>query len=181
MQDIELIKAIKIDNKKAFETLFQKYYSELVDYLTVFTRNRVAAEDIVQQVFMNLWVKRKDLDVTRSVKGYLFIIAKRSYIDDYRGKKRRNSFIEELKEKALRDAIVEDEEILNCKLDKLRETINALPPKSQKILKLNKLHGLKYKEIALKLNVSVKTVESQMRIAYQKIREGFESNTKVFF
>ncbi|WP_147679036.1 RNA polymerase sigma factor [Algibacter pacificus] len=180
MQDLDLINAIKHNDENAFEVLFQKYYADLVNYITVFTQHRSTSEDIVQQLFVGLWVKRGELNITKSVKGYLYTVAHRAYVDYYRSTKRRNALLDDLKEQALRDNIKEDKEIEKKRIRKLKQIVDTLPPKCQEILKLNKLEGLKYQEIANRLNISVKTVESQMRIAYQKIREGFDNDSSVF-
>lgn len=179
MQDLDLINAIKEDDRTAFKTLFKRYYGELVGYVTTYTNRKPAAEDIVQQLFVTLWIKRHDINVTKSVKGYLYTVAHRAYIDQYRSTKRRDAFFDELKEKALRDSIKENKEVINKRIKRLKEIVETLPPKCREILELNKLSGLKYQEIAEHLDISVKTVESQMRIAYQRIREGFENDSSI--
>ncbi|WP_341214730.1 RNA polymerase sigma-70 factor [uncultured Wocania sp.] len=180
MGDKTLIFAIKKDDAKAFKVLFDKYYNTLVAYVKTFTKDKQSSEDIVQQVFVELWLKRHQLNISISVKGYLFTVAYRTYIDSIRSIKRRDNLLDDLKEKLLRESIIEDENTKNRRLNKLRFIINSLPPKCRKILELNKFHGLKYSEIAEKLDISNKTVESQMRIAYKKIREGFK-NDNMFF
>jgi len=70
---------------------------------------------------------------------------------------------------------------LEKRLEKLKAIIETLPEKCKEILLLNKMDGLKYREIAIKLNISIKTVEAQMRIAFQKIREGFKDNPLILF
>ncbi|WP_299549194.1 RNA polymerase sigma-70 factor [Seonamhaeicola sp.] len=179
MQDLELIIAIKKDDRSAFKMLFKKYYGDLVSYITTYTGRKPAAEDIVQQLFVTLWVKRNELNVTKSVKGYLYTVAHRAYIDHYRSNKRRDAFFDELKEKALRDSITENKDAAQQRINKLKQIVETLPPKCREVLELNKLSGLRYQEIANHLGVSIKTVESQMRIAYQKIREGFENDTSI--
>ncbi|WP_282135765.1 RNA polymerase sigma factor [Seonamhaeicola maritimus] len=179
MQDLELIKAIQEDDRSAFKILFKKYYGMLVNYVTTFTGRKPAAEDIVQQLFVTLWVKRHGLNITKSVKGYLYTVAHRAYVDHYRSSKRKNAFFDELKEKAIRDSIQENKETAERRIQKLKEIVETLPPKCREVLELNKLSGLKYQEIAEHLDVSIKTVESQMRIAFQKIREGFENDPTI--
>ncbi|GAA3642870.1 RNA polymerase sigma factor [Flavivirga jejuensis] len=181
MQDLKLINAIKHDDENAFEVLFKKYYANLVNYINVYTYHKSTSEDIVQQLFITLWTKRKELNITKSVKGYLYTVAQRDYLDYYRSLKRKDTFFDELKEIAVRNSIDEDEDIVNRKIKRLKEIIDTLPPKCKEILELNKLSGLKYQEIAKHLGISVKTVESQMRIAYQRIREGFENDLSILF
>lgn len=79
-----------------------------------------------------------------------------------------------LKRHALEVRLHEGEDATARRIEKLKKIIEILPDGCREILTLNKMEGLKYREIAEKLNISVKTVESQMRIAYRKIREGFE-------
>ena len=75
----------------------------------------------------------------------------------------------------------QDDSILQKKIEKVKQLVDALPEKCREILLLSKREGYKNKEIAEKLNISIKTVESQMRIAFQKIRDGFEDNELLFF
>lgn len=181
MDDSLLIEAIKNDDNEAFKIFFNRYYKPLVAYINTYTSDLSLAEDITQQTFITLWSKRSKLAVIKSPKSYLYSIAYNIYIDNYRKTKKQDAFFDELREKALRDSILEDKETLEEKLKKLKDIISTLPVKCKEILELNKLKGLKYKEIASKLDISEKTVESQMRIAFQKIRKGFESDELFLF
>src|SRR5690606_41848339 len=104
---------------------------------------------------------------------YIYYITYRGIIDHYHETKRASLVLDALKRKALEVRIQEAEDVAALRIEKLRAVIDGLPPKCQEILKLNKIQGLKYGEIADVLGISVKTVESQMRIAYRKIREEF--------
>ncbi|MEC3906753.1 RNA polymerase sigma-70 factor [Tamlana sp. 2201CG12-4] len=181
MDDLLLITEIQNNDKAAFEKLFQRYYSPLVGYITTFTNDSHLSEDIIQQTFIIIWTKRKKLKITKSTKSYLYSVAYNTYVDHYRKKKSRDAFFDELREKTLRNSITEDKEFMEKRLAKLKNIVDALPPKCKEILELNKLNGLKYKEIALKLDISQKTVEAQMRIAFQKIRQGFEEDKQFLF
>ncbi|GAA4290614.1 RNA polymerase sigma factor [Aestuariibaculum suncheonense] len=176
MEDLALIEAIANDDRHAFNSLFSKYYHPLVVYITTFTRDVPSSEDIVQQVFISLWEKRHKLEGLKSVKPYLYKIAYNTFIDQYRKTKNQDLFLEELRQDILRAAITENKDQQERRILKLKKLINTLPPKCKEILELNKLRGLNYKEIAKKLNVSEKTIEAQMRIAFKKIRLGFEDD-----
>ena len=63
----------------------------------------------------------------------------------------------------------------------MKNTIEALPPKCKEIIYLNKVQGIKYSEIANQLDISIKTVESQMRIAFKKIRKAFKEDKTILF
>lgn len=180
-EDLELIHKIVNDDRVAFDILFKKYYKPLVYYIKSFSQDSYVSEDIVQQVFMDLWMNRNDLKVNKSVKGYLYWVSYTKYIDLYRKIKRREHLLNDFKEKALRDSIVEDNEQLNNRIKKLKELIENLPPICKKVLELNKLYGLKYNEIAKRLNISQKTVESHMSTAFKKLRKGFDNDKLIMF
>ncbi|WP_299670807.1 RNA polymerase sigma factor [uncultured Polaribacter sp.] len=181
MKDQELILSIKKDDRAAFDVLFKKYYKPLVGYIRSLSHDIYSSEDIVQQVFMTLWMNRHDLNISKTVKGYLYWVSYTTYIDQYRKTKHRTHLLGEIKEKTLRDAIPEDKELINSRIKKLKQLIETLPPVCKKVLELNKLGGLKYDEIAKTLNISKKTVESHMRTAFKKIRKGFDSDTLILF
>ncbi|UOY08300.1 RNA polymerase sigma-70 factor [Muricauda sp. SCSIO 64092] len=164
---------IRAGDRKAFRSLFDDTYDSLLAYTTTFTHDRESAKDIVQQCFTNLWVKRNNLGKVSSLRKYLFTMAHNLFIDQYRKEQSRHQLYDELKIQALSDRVHESGAEANKRTKKLIAIIEELPPKCKEILLLNKREGKKYHEIAAQLQISIKTVESQMRIAYKKIREGF--------
>lgn len=176
MEEKDLIHAITKGDDVVFKDLFMRYYQPIVGYINTFTNDLHLSEDIVQQSFIKIWKQRKDLDVTKSTKSYLYTIAYNTYIDNYRKQRREDVVLDTLREQAIRESIAEDTEIMEARITRLKQLVTQLPPRCREILILNKLEGLTYKQIAEKLELSQKTVESQMRIAYQKIREGFEND-----
>jgi RNA polymerase sigma-70 factor (ECF subfamily) len=176
LDDRPMIQAIIKGDTTAFKTLFEKYYQPLVAYITTFTNDIHLSEDLGQQALITLWNRRSSLNVNKSTKSFLYTIAYNAYIDHYRKQKRRDSFIDNLRLQALQEGILEDTELMDARIAKLKTIVEQLPPRCREILELNKLDGLPYKAIAETLGISLKTVESQMRIAYQKIRKGFEGD-----
>ena len=77
-------------------------------------------------------------------------------------------------ERALRERIMGDNEILERRIQKIRQVLEILPPKCRTTIPMNKVQGIEYREIADQMGISVKTVESQMRIAFTKIRDVFK-------
>lgn len=181
MNDLEAVKALKKGDKLAFRYHFDQYYDRLVAYITTYSHNKALSEDIVQQAFINLWNDRSKLDESRSPKGYLYAITYNRYIDTVKKSKKREKLLDQVWERALRDRIEEDTETLEKRIQKMKNVIESLPPKCKEIIQMNKVQGIKYKEIAEQLGISVKTVESQMRIAFTKIREAFENNNLLLF
>jgi RNA polymerase sigma-70 factor (ECF subfamily) len=182
MKDSKLIEKLKNDDSIAFDIIFKKYYKPLVNYIRSVSQDIYMAEDVVQNVFMNLWLNRCDLKINKTLKGYLYWVSYTTYINQYRKTKHREHLLDDIKEMAIRDALPEDKELTNKRVEKLKQLIETLPPVCKEVLELNKIKGLKYDEIAKRLNISKKTVESHMRVAFKKIRKGFESyNMFLFF
>lgn len=181
MNNKELVLKIKQGDHIAFKFIFKSIYSHLLAYVTTFTHDQQEAKDIVQNSFIILWNKRKELLEDSSLKNYLFTVAYNLYINQYRKNKFKLKVFNELKLEALNNRIPHDKTIQEQRSKKLVALIDKLPPRCKQIILLNKRDGLKYKEIAKTLNISVKTVETQMRIAYQKIRDGFKNKTFYLF
>lgn len=167
--------------RPAFQYFFNTYYNRLVAYITTYTRCKIQSEDIVQQAFINFWDTKSNLDEDRSPKAYLYAIAYNQYIDTVKKEKKREKLFDQIWQRALRDRIEEDKEAVEMRIQKLQQVIASLPPKCKEILQLNKVYGVKYKEIARQKDISVKTVESQMRIAFKKIRKAFKEDSLVLF
>tara|TARA_Y100000588_G_C14240096_1_gene918962 strand:- start:1323 stop:1898 length:576 start_codon:yes stop_codon:yes gene_type:complete len=181
MTDVKLFLKIKDNNSLAFQQFYNKYYQRLLSYIITFTKDRDQAKDIVQEAFVILWTNRESIDTSKSPKSYIFFVARNIFIDHYRKEKRDLQFLIELKETALSEQIENDSEEIKQRIEKIKRMIENLPEKCKIILKLSKIEGLNYQEIANHLNISPKTVESQMRIAFNKIREQFSEEDLIFF
>lgn len=181
MNELDAIKRFRKGEESAFRYLFNLYYDRLVAYMVTYTHDKMSSEDIVQQAFIDLWNDRTKLDELRSPKNYLYAIAYNRFIDSVNRDKKRRKLLDLIYERALRDRIDEDSEQLEKRIKKMTQIIESLPPKCRQIIKMNKIQGLKYKEIATTMDISIKTVEAQMSIAFKKIRKGFEKNNLILF
>lgn len=181
MNELEATIALKNGDENAFRNLFDLYYDRLVAYIATYTHDKMSSEDIVQQAFIDLWNAKDKLQESKSPKSYLYTIAYNRFIDSINKDKRRNTLLDVVYENALRDRIDEDNELLEKRVEKMNQIIQTLPPKCRQTLEMNKINGLKYYEIAEIMGVSVKTVESQMSIAFKKIRKGFEKENMYLF
>ncbi|SKB71703.1 RNA polymerase sigma-70 factor, ECF subfamily [Salegentibacter holothuriorum] len=179
MNNTDFSQALKDGDKHAYGSLFEKHYQPLCAYIKSYTQDWDTAQEIVQSTFIVIWQKREKLDINTSLKSYLYKTAYNSFLQMQRANKKQEKLSQRLKEEALREEIFIDEELQERKIKKLREVIEKLPSRCKQVLEL-KQQGYKYKEIAEKLELSVKSVESQMRIAYQKIRDEFKEDPFFF-
>lgn len=165
-----IIKALKDGNKKAFDEVYKTYYKRLCQYLLSYTRDRAKIEDIVQETFITLWDKRKELDIKKSPESYLFRTAHNKFIDTYRKKERTNSFLLDYYHTAIIRAEKRDQSYKKQLLKKLRACIGTLPSRCQKVFKECKLSQKTNQEVANELNISIKTVEKHVSKGYRLIK-----------
>lgn len=158
--------------------MFEKYYESLVAYVRSHSNDLQVAEDIVQQCYCKFWEKRHQLKSLESPKSYLYKMAYNTYINHYRSNKRKDHLAQKIQGETILSLAFEDEEKNDAQLKELHRAIELLPTRCRNILVMSKLQGMSYKEIAEEMDISVKTVEAQMRVAFQKIRENF--NMDVF-
>jgi RNA polymerase sigma-70 factor (ECF subfamily) len=166
-----LIQEINKGNKKAFTFIYHKYYGDLCKYIYGYTKNRHKAEDVVQSTMLYIWDKKEHLNAEKSFKSYIYQIAYHQFINSYRQEKDKDNFIIEYKHTALSYFIEEKEELISEKSILVKKAIEDLPPKCKEAFLLNKKHGLKYKEVAKELNISVKTVEIHISKAIKRLKE----------
>ena len=181
MNETEAVTAMKKGDRSAFKYLFNMFYDRLVAYITTYTHDKIQSEDIVQHAFIRFWEDKSKLDETKSPKGYLYAIAYNRYIDTIKMAKKQEKLLSQIWEHALVERIHEDSDILEQRIQKMKQVIDSLPPKCKEIILLNKIQGVKYKDIAEQMGISIKTVESQMRIAFNKIREAFREDPALLF
>jgi len=167
--DENIFSKIKNGDESAFNFIFEHFYSSLCFFSFKYVSDMDKARSLVQQVFVDIWIKREKLEVSRSVKSYMYNAVRNKSIDYLRKEKNTIQItekIENIKEIPFHDLIEETEQI-----NKINNVINDLPEKCREIFILCRFEGMKYKQIAEKLDISIKTVEMQVSIALKKIRK----------
>jgi RNA polymerase sigma-70 factor (ECF subfamily) len=173
ISEITIFQQIKTGDETAFSRLFDHYYTPMCFFAAKFLNDMDISRSVVQQVFVDLWIKREKLNVKHSVKSYLFQSVRNRSIDYLRQQKNNiqiSQRTEEMITAPFHDLIEESE-----MYSQVNSTINQLPEKCREIFILCRQDGLKYSEIARELNISVKTVEMQMGIALKKIRSSLNN------
>ena len=155
-----------------FENLFRLHYSKLCSYANLFLNDPDASEDVVQEVFFKLWKNREELVITTTIKSYLFRAVRNGCMNviDHISIREAHKIINEEDIKDSESNFI-DETIISELEQRIKETIDQLPPERRKIFIMSRYEGLKYREIADLLNLSLKTVENQMYQALKFLRE----------
>lgn len=163
-----------------FEEIYISYYSKLKRFAQEYVINEADAENIVQDVFLNLWERRKFIPKHLNLTPYLFTNVKNKCIDFLRHQiviqNARNKMQEEyeLTLQLKLTSLEEFDENIFAVSDietVIQNAIQSLPEKCRQIFIMNKIEGKKQKTIAEELDLSVNTVENQMAIAYKKLKE----------
>ncbi len=164
------VKNILDGDELSFESLFNAYVQKLINFSRRYVYDKQIAENIVQDVFVKIWINRKNLDHSKSIKTYLFTAVKNNSLKHLRHinvEKRHSIITIDSNEEISPANILEKNEIA----ERLNQEINSLPEKCKEIFSMSKFDKLKYAEIAEILDISVKTVETQMGRALKKLRK----------
>lgn len=171
VDDRELLARLRAGETNAFDAIFRANYALLVRVAESMLRERATAEEIAQDVMLELWRRREALDVTDSVRGYLLQATRNRSLNHLRHraieKRSEPQLIEGTAQSVPTDAGTREAEIEVA----LQAAVAELPERCRQVFELSRVEGLKYAEIATRLGISVKTVEVQMGKALRVLRE----------
>jgi len=160
-----------LSDSRKFEKFFKEKYRTLCFIAGKYVKDIDEAEEIVQEVFVKLWEKRDQIEIKGTEMAYISTSVKNSCLNYL---KHKAIMAEHEKSEALRmsfDPSETENEMVDMELETaILNAIAELPPQRQKIFSMSRVDGLKYREIAEKLGLSVKTVEAQMGTALKQLR-----------
>ena len=169
-KDFLFVEKLKKGDYNAYTLLMNNYYKNLCGYANLFTKDPSKSEDIVQNVFVKLWVYRKKVDSNIPIKRYLHKSVYNEFIDQYR----KNKSVISLEEKHLRtiNTIIDDNSYdIEKLMTRVNNEIEKLPGKCKRVFILNKKEGLTHDEIAEYLQISKKTVEGHITRAFKILNQ----------
>jgi RNA polymerase sigma-70 factor (ECF subfamily) len=165
---------------QSFELLFRQYYQMLCAYAYRFVNDSETAEEIVQDLFYKLWERRAELQITSSVKSYLYSAVHNrclKFIEHRNVETRYKNYYllheSEIDSEPQHAADVHEMQVI------IENTLNSLPERCSRIFRLNRFEGLKYQEIARNLSISVKTVEANMGKALKMLRKNLKNYVEI--
>ena len=175
-----LIKQIAEDDEVAFRTIFDHYKTPFYSAAFKMTRSGSLAEEIVQEVFVKIWVKRKLIATAKRPADYIFTILHNCIYAQFR----KLALEDKLKTTLAQDSEESEDSIQLLLLEKenkaiLENIINQMPPRQRLIYKLAKQEGWSREEIAKGLNISPNTVRNHLSAAIEFLRNYFRKNASI--
>lgn len=155
-----------------YETVYKNYFKPLYVYAFTMLKDEIQAEEIVQNLFLKIWERKEKINIETSLKAYLY---KATYFDCL-------NFIKHQKVKTnyethathvmknIKSELASHKVMYKNLEEKLRIALNELPEQCRTVFQLSRFEELKYREIAERLNISEKTVESHMSKALKQMR-----------
>ena len=167
----KICELIQSGNELALTNLINLFSSDLYVFAMGFVKQKVIAEELVSDVFVQIWESRDDILTVNNIKAYLYVLVKNKCISHLR-KHQKNEFIsiEKLEEFHLSDLQSKDSTVIdNDMILKINNAISKLPPRCKMAFVLAKVNDLRYKEIAEIMDISVKTIDNQIAYALKNI------------
>lgn len=178
-QDSFIVPAIRDGNEAAFKQLFHFYYEPLCRYATGIIKSPDDAEEIVQQVFLRIWERRSELNITVSFKAYLYRSVHNASLN-HKQRSKDNLRFDDVQLRVVHAAEAVHDMDVKMLEKEIGKALDALPGQCRKVFELSRFEELKYREIAELLDISVKTVENQMGKALRIMRERLSAYLPLF-
>lgn len=173
-----LIYGLKQGNREVFDQIFRCYYTSLAHYCMKFVSDKDKSEEIVQDVFVKLWLKHETVVINNSLKSYLFKATQNLAFNYIRNAK--HTIILQDADIFSAEGTSDDPSISleeNDLKDKIQKIIQLMPTKRREVFLLSRTNGLRNAEIARRLNISVKTVETHMSKALNQLRKALQKHS----
>ncbi len=168
----KIIQKIALGDKQAFSYIYETYYEMLCLYAYRFFNDEDEAIELVQGTLVKVWERRETLSEVKALKSYLYRMVHNMALNRIQhlkaAEKYKNSVANELHSIEMEDVEVHDED---PKMAQLKEALNQLPPKNREVFELRFYSGLKHREIAERLNITERTVETHITKGLKKLRE----------
>ncbi len=177
--DEVLLRLMSSDDQEAFALIYRRYWEGLFITAVKALRGKQEAEDVVQDVFLSLWNRRKELDIEGSLSAYLHTSVRYKAIHYIEKNITRRDYLALLTDVAVNTLSPSAEIQLQLKevQQTIRETVARMPPKMQEVYHLSRHEHLTHKQIAEKLGISAETVKKHIQHALQLIKTALGYNS----
>ena len=174
--EIEILRRLRKGDEVAFEIIFHRYKNRVKGFVHKLLPPNISSDVILQEVFIKIWINRKNIDPAKNFSSFVFTISKNLVLDQLKSTVNKKLIYAE--RHILEEIIAGNEPQKTSEEDMeimLQNCINKLPTRRRQIFNLSRFEGLTYKQIAAKLNISENTVDTQIRKSLQFLRQEFSS------
>jgi RNA polymerase sigma-70 factor (family 1) len=170
--DIELVERLYHDDKEAFNIIYKRYAKKMLTFVYVRVKDQAAGKEIVQTIFLSLWINRRQIEIRQSLEAYLYGACKYKVITHERAKKVRRRYAEEYLIHKVKHSNPTESMMNTADLHTIEEdTLDDLPPKCQAAYRYSRQDQLKIEEVAAKMGISKRTVENYISQALRALRK----------
>ncbi len=174
-EDVEILELLSKGDQKSIDLLFNKYYTYLCNVIYRVINDADYAEDIVQEIFTDIWRKRESINVQTSLRAYLRRAAVNRSLNHIRKQRMKFDDNEEAVIDIESDTIDGQQEMEKNELEqRIHDCIDSLPPKCKLVFSMSRFENMSYQEIANHLDISIKTVENQISKALRILRKSIQ-------
>lgn len=175
-----LVKQLIKGNEKAFHTLYQKYHRGLHAFALGLVKSKEMADEILQEVFMAVWINNESLNPDGSFKSYIFTIARNKALNFLQKAANTHKLRDEIFYKSQVSRNDVEDYLINSEYALLREkAVNSLPEKRKLIFQMSREKGMSYDDISRELGISMSTVKNQMSKALLQIKAYLNSHPDI--
>ena len=175
----DLVRKLKKGDISSFDRIYQQYYKKVYLFARGILKSHEDAENIVQEVFIKIWEKHKELDENQSFESFIYTISYNTSISLIRKKLSEKSFLEEWFRRLENEKQVVNEADYNDLRERTNRLIDQLPERRRQVFRMSREEGLTYVEISEKLGISINTVENHMATSLKFLRQHLEDTLTV--
>ena len=176
----DLILSLKHGSHQAFDRLYQMYVRRLYAYSLQFTKSPADSEEIVQDVFVRLWINREKIKQEETLCSMLFVMAKNLLINAFRARVNHPAFEDYLH---FKNEISVDNTLHNLEYDdflvRFQKALDTLPDTQRKVITLSRIEELSNKEIAAKLELGEQTVKNQLSLGLKTLKRKLHGSSMI--
>ncbi len=179
IDNMNLALELSAGSQKAFNAVFRAYYGKVVNFIESLVKSRIVAEDLSQEVFVNLWNSRHALGGVRSLNAYIYTIARNMTIDYLR---KYRPVMDVIDEDAFLDSEMTDERYFAVEQElMIRLAVASFPERRKLIFTMSRFEGLSNAVIAESLGITKKTVENQINLSIRDLKKIIGAFSLLFF
>ncbi len=178
----DIIIRLKKGDKKAFEKIFWIFNPKIFNFINSLLFDKSISEDLTQNIFLKIWEHRENIDINKKFESYLFTIARNLVYDQTKNKLKKSialNYIRDTEEN--KNELIENNIDADIIKNYLNQLLEQLPASRRKIFQLSRFKNLSNKEIAQELNISVRTVETQIYRTLKFLKTKLSNNTTIGF